>query len=428
MKRKIIRTAEIVLTLVTFGILLMYGGWTGLSLKEYSLNLIFFVVDIVVADAVTSTLYFTAIVSITGLIMLRGALKKKEDWRSTYQGEKAKAIIPVYRDAEVMHQSIETLAESNYSNLETLIVYEPDDKETKTRAEDLEREYENVEAMENGNPGSKAKAINYAVENTEAEHYAIFDSDEEISPDFIPAAVSYLEEDGYDIFQGRRIPKPEDLVEAFCYCERALFHTTYSLARYTGFKSPRSSSTVMKKSSWKEVGGYSDMLTEDLDFPHKCYRAGLKVKQAYNYTNMMEAPHSFKDFWGQRKRWNIGQVQIAHKTLSGGFGNNLSIRGAISTFRSVFGIILAILLLPLVAKFILLLVFGFEAVYIPPLLALTLIPAFLSLIDSRDQEVQPLYFKALLSPFVIIVSGALMLKSVFEYVFSWNGEWYHVDK
>lgn len=428
MRKTVVRTLELALTLLAFGVLMIYGGWTGLSLKEYSLNLAVFVIDIVVADAVTSTLYFTAIVSITGLILLKSSLERKESWRSDYQGKHVKAVIPVYRDAEAVHQSIETLSKSNYDDLETIIVFEPDDPETKERAKELEEDYDNVQAIENGEPGSKAKAVNYTIENTEADYYAIFDADEEVSPDFIPAAASYLEKDGYDIFQGRRIPKPTGLIEAFCYCERSLFHTTYSLTRYTGFKSPRSSSTVMKKEAWEEVDGYSDMLTEDLDFPHKCYRAGLKVKQAYNYTNKMEAPHSFKDFWGQRKRWNIGQVQIAHKTLSGGFGNNWSIRGAISTFRSVFGIMLAIFLLPLVAKFILLLVFGTRTIYIPPLLALTLIPLSLSLIDSQTDQIKPLYAKALLSPFVIIVAGALMLKSVFEYVFSWNGEWYHVDK
>lgn len=428
MKKNLVRGVEVALTGLTFAFLMVYGGWTGLALKEYSIDLVFMVVEVAVADAVSSTLFFTAIVSLTGLIMLKGALKKEEEWRSEYQGGKVRAVVPVYKDADIMHQSVETLLQSNYSNLEIAVVYEPDDKESQKRSKELEEEHEPVKALENGNPGSKAKAVNYAIENSDAEHYAVFDSDEEVDSDFLPAAISYIEEDGYDIFQGRRIPKPDGVLEAFCYCERALFHTTYSLTRYTGFKSPRCSSTVMKKPAWEEVGGYSDMLTEDLDFPHKCYRAGLKVKQAYNYTNRMEAPHSLKDFWGQRKRWNIGQIQIAHKALTGGFGNNRSIRGFISTFRSVFGLTIAIFLLPLVAKFMLLLLFGFEAIYLPPLLALSLIPISLSLIDSHDGKIEPIVLRGLLSPLVIIVSGTLMIKSLFEYLITWEGEWYHVEK
>lgn len=428
MKKKLIRGVEVSLTALTFILLMIYGGWTGLSLKEYSIDLVYLVINVAVADAVSSTVFFTLIVSLTGIVMLKGALKKEEEWRSEYQGEKVRAVVPVYKDAEIMHQSVETLLESNYSNLEITIVYEPDDDKSKNRAEELAGEHDIVKAIENGNPGSKAKAVNYAIENSDAAHYAIFDSDEEITSNFLPAAISYLEEDSYDIFQGRRIPKPDGVLEAFCYCERALFHTTYSLTRYTGFKSPRCSSTVMKRSAWEEVDGYSDMLTEDLDFPHKCYRAGLKVKQAYNYTNLMEAPHRLKDFWGQRKRWYIGQIQIAHKALSGGFGNNWSLRGFISTFRSVLGIILGIFLLPLVAKFLLLLLFGFETVYLPPLLALSLIPIALSLIDSRDGKIQPIIIRGLLSPLVIIASGTLIIKSLFEYLITWEGEWYHVEK
>lgn len=408
---------------------MMYGGWTGLSLTEYSINLVYLVIDVAVADAVSSTVYFTFIVSLTGLILLKGAFKTKKEWRSNYQGEKVRAIVPVYKDADIMHQSVETLLKSGYNNLEIAIVYEPDDKKSIEKAEKLAEENEIVKAIENGRPGSKAKAVNFAIRNdNNASYYAVFDADEEIDPDFLSASVSYLEEDDYDIFQGRRIPKPDGVLEAFCYCERATFHTTYSLTRYTGFKSPRCSSTVMKKESWETVGGYSDMLTEDLDFPHKCYRAGLNVKQTYNYTNRMEAPHSLKDFWGQRKRWNIGQIQIAHKALRGGFGNNWSLRGFISTFRSVFGLTIGILLLPLVAKFILLLIFGFETVYLPPLLALSAIPILLSFIDSRDGKIQPILLRGLLTPLVIIVAGTLMLKALFEYLITWEGDWYHVDK
>lgn len=428
MKTNFVKILEVGLTGLTFILLFLYGGWEGLSLKKYSLDLFYLVVDVVTVDAVTSTIFFTSLVTLTGLVMLKGAVKDKEVWRSDFQGEKVVALVPVYKDADIIHQSVESLIKSKYKNLEIVIVYEPDDEGCKKEAKRLSDKYDAVRDLENGNPGSKAKAINFAIENDSSKYFAIFDSDEEVDPEFIPASVSYLKEDGYDIFQGRRIPKPDGVLEAFCYCERALFHTTYSLTRYTGFKSPRSSSTVMKKSAWEKVGGYSDMLTEDLDFPHKSYRARLKVKQAYNYTNLMEAPHSLKDFWGQRKRWNIGQIQIAHKALSGGFGNNWSLRGFISTFRSVFGLSIAILLLPLVAKFLLLAIIGSEIIFIAPLMTLSIIPIALSLIDAQEGKIGPVTLRGLLSPLVIVVSGTLMIKSLFEYLMTWEGEWYHVDK
>lgn len=428
MKKKLIRGAEIALTVMTFAVLMVYGGWTGLSLKEYSVDLVYLVIDVAVADAVSSTAYFTLVITLTGLIQLIDASKPIEEWRSTYKGKKVSAIVPVYKDADVMHQSVETILESNYNNLEVVIVYEPDDKSSKEKAEKLSKNKENVTSLENGNPGSKPKAINYAIEKSETPYCALFDADEEIDRTFLSAGVSYLEEDGYEIFQGRRIPKINGIIEAFCYCERAIFYSSFTLFARLGFKIPRSSSTVMKKEAWEKAEGYSDMLTEDLDFPHKCYRRGISVKQSYNHTNVMEAPHTPKDFWGQRKRWSIGQMQIAHKILKGGFSNNRSFRGLVSSVGAIISLLLRALLLALVAKFMLLLFFGFEAIYLPPLLALSLVTLSLSFVDYRRGKTKLIGAKSLMTPFVVIVSGILTIKCFFEYLITWEGEWYHVEK
>ena len=76
--------------------------------------------------------------------------------------------------------------------------------------------------------------------------------------------------------------------------------------------------------AFETVDGYDDKLTEDIDFSHTCHRAGLEVTRRRAVANTMEAPHTLRDLWGQRKRWRIGHVQVLEGQLremaTGGFG------------------------------------------------------------------------------------------------------------
>jgi hypothetical protein len=69
-----------------------------------------------------------------------------------------------------------------------------------------------------------------------------------------------------------------------------LFHASYKLIERVGFHNCRSSSTVFTREAFETVGGYDDVLTEDLDFSDKCYREGIPVVVSRYRTNSMEAP------------------------------------------------------------------------------------------------------------------------------------------
>ncbi|MDZ7730093.1 MAG: glycosyltransferase [Natrialbaceae archaeon] len=113
--------------------------------------------------------------------------------------------------------------------------------------------------LENRNPGSKANAINDAVERIETDYFAAFDVDERIDPDFIPTAMYHLTEDGQDIFQARRVPRVTGPVEGLAYCERLLFHAGYKLVEPLGFTYCRSSSSAFSRGAFETVGGLDDL-------------------------------------------------------------------------------------------------------------------------------------------------------------------------
>lgn len=403
-------------------IILYRGVLNGINPLNYSIEIFSIGFNLILLDAIYSNIVFSAFMLLGGLLLFK-EVYSDQDYPENTENSKLEAIIPVYNDSEVLHKSVESLNNSDYENLEISVVCEEEDEKSIQKAEELD-----CNVIINQHPGSKAGAINTVFEKKEdSEYFAIFDADETVQENFLVRAVGYLEE-GYQGFQGRRVPKPTGLVEKFAYCERALFHAAYKITEFSGFRNLRSSSTVMKREVWEEVGGYEDLLTEDLDFPHKCFRNNIKIKQDRRCTNLMEAPHTWKDFWGQRKRWSMGQIQILHKALRGEYSNNFKFRGMISSFRIFSGILVPILMLGLLSKFLIILLLGLEFIYVAPIISTSIIALIISYKDSKEHSLDFIGFYSLLTSLVIPFTAFLNIKAFLEYILTWSGEWYEVDK
>lgn len=401
--------------------IISYGFYSGLNVTRMTVEAFFLAASIVVVDAVSSSFVFTFFLAVTGALLLVELYSRREIPVEDDSG-RVVAVIPVFRDGDVLANSVESLNNSSYKDLEVVVGCEPGDEESITAAEDLD-----CRVLINKYPGSKAGAINTAFEEFDADYFAIFDADEIVDSKFISRAVGSIGE-GYDAFQGRRIPVPSGLVESFAYCERVLFHSAYKISELSGFRNLRSSSTVMRREVWERVDGYEDLLTEDLDFPHKCFRSSVNIRQDRRVTNLMEAPHSWRDFWNQRKRWRMGQIQVLHKALKGEYSNNFSYRGFVSLGRLVFSVIVGFLILTMIPKFLILFLMDLDLILLMPLAVSVILVGLVSLKDRRDGKTEFIGSYMVLTPLVFVVTGFLAVKSLLEYVFSWEGEWYRVEK
>lgn len=388
---------------------------------QWTFDFLIFAVSISTFGAVYSNLTFS-LTTILATLLLWNEIYRGETPEPVDNGDRVEAVIPVYQDHEVLANSVNSLRNSDYSNLRINIVCEPDDDKSIGEANEL-----GCNVLINQHPGSKAGAINTAFEELDAEYFALFDADEKVNRRFIATSMAYMNQ-GYEVFQGRRVPIPSGLVEKFSYCERAVFHMAHKIQELMGFVHAKSSSTVLTKDTWRKVNGYDDMLTEDIDFGQKCFRYGLKVKSNRRVVNKMEAPHSFRDFWGQRKRWLIGTVEIFHKGIKRGYDQSSLLREFLATGRALVSTVLPIMLIIFFANFLVIVISGIELFFSIPILV-TAIPALvLSYRDSMDDEVEFIGSYSLMSFLVIFVSGILSLKAVLEYLFSWSGEWYRVEK
>ncbi|QSW97983.1 glycosyltransferase [Haloterrigena alkaliphila] len=407
--------------------LLVFGFLDASEVQSFTFDLLAITVRFAFVEAMSAAAVFTGFLALTGLLLVREVWTSRDSRESVTDGPKLTAIVPVYRDHDVMDVSVESLCESAYENLEVAVVAELNDEATLERARELAAEHDRVTCLINGEPGSKAGAINDAVRESESDHFAVFDADEWIAPEFLPTAMGELR-DGADVFQGRRVPRPTGVVETVAYCERIVFHASYKLVELAGFTNCRSSSTAFTREALERVDGYDDVLTEDLDFAHACYREGLEVRQARQCTNTMEAPHAWGDLWGQRKRWRVGQVEVLHATLVDLLRGRVGYRGAISIGRMCSSLGGCLLTLALVSKLLFLFVLDVESAILIPSLALVATVGLVAARDYRDGRIDGLSWSVALAPLCFPAFGVLTLRSFLEYGLSWDGSWYHVEK
>ncbi len=342
-------------------------------------------------------------------------------------GPPVRAIVPAYQDAEVLDVSVTSLLDSHYDALEVAVVVEPDDRATRERGQQLADTYEDVTCLVNADPGSKATAINYAVRTSDRDYFAVFDADERISPEFIPGAMGYLLNET-DVFQGRRIPRPVGAVETLAYVERIVVGTGYALGELLGFTHCQSSSTAFTRTAFETVDGYDDRLTEDIDFSHKVHQADLTVDMDRSLANTMEAPHSMADLWYQRKRWRIGHVEVVHARLIEAISRHPGLEVVRSVGRALGGVLGGVGLLIVASHVVVLSAVGvLSAFLVPYLTALGIIIAIWSH-DRLVGQVTGLSWSVLLMPVVYLGHGILSIKALLEYLLTWDGEWYQVNK
>lgn len=394
-------------------VLLVVGAVTGVQ----SLPLLPFEVS----EAAFSMLSFGAFVLITGGLFVYN-LHRDGHADAPPLDETVTAIIPAYEDADVLDRSVESLLDNDH-DVEVRIVCEADDERGLAMAGEF-AERARVDYFINENPGSKAGAINDAVERADGDVFAVFDADQEVPPDFIEKMTGYLRD--ADVVQGRFLPRPTGVVESLAYYEYALFNYCFRQPLYatSDFRMATSKALLFTREAFETVGGYDpDVVAEDCDFGHRCYLAELDVRIDYLPTVREESAHSLSDWWGQRKRWMVGNVQVLRRLLSDFPAEYRRPRRHVSLSVAISSVGGAIFMLSLVPKFTYLVTQGAYLTAAAPLLALYAVGIALRTLDE-----EPLDWYWLFAPAVLPLFSLITLSALTDYVAGVETGWFTVEK
>jgi hypothetical protein len=384
-------------------------------------------VPLPLSGAVMACATFTGFVGLSGLLLVDTLRGRDREGPLPRSGPSVTAVVPVHRDAAALHRSVESLLESRYEDLQVVVVPEAGDIPSVERARELAAHPDVTCSVNTHNPGSKAGAIEHAAETTESDLLAVFDADERVNPEFVPAAVAELRD--CDAVQGRTVPEPDGAVETMAYYESVLlgYLGHRLLGRLADFRMATSRAVVVDRDAFAAVGGYDDrMLTEDFDFAFRCHEAGLDVREVFDHPSRIEAAHGVTDWWGQRKRWATGYAQVLASRLHR--ADPTDTRGLFSLAVCAGSVLGNLLLLSLVTKLAALLVVGPAWLLGVPLGTAVGLALAVRLLDYRAGHVDSVGLGWLLAPLVFPLYSLVGIKGTTEYLFTWDGEWFHAAK
>jgi len=149
------------------------------------------------------------------------------------------------------------------------------------------------------------------------------------------------------------------------------------------------------------------------------------VREQFAHPSRVTAARTPRDWWGQRKRWLTGYAQVLHRRLGALEASRRSVFALAICAGSVLG---NLLILSMAAKVAVLVAVDAAAWVAAPLAALAVVGIAARWYDARAGHLEGFDLGWALTPAVLVCYSLVGIVATVEYVTTWDGEWYSVDK
>jgi peptidoglycan-N-acetylglucosamine deacetylase len=225
-------------------------------------------------------------------------------------------VVAAFNEEKVICKTIHSLLDSDYPNLEVIIV---DDGSTDLTYQTLLREFldsPQVEMFYKVN-GGKSTAINYAIERSTADIIITIDADTILHPIAISKLVSHFADDLVAAVAGNI--KVGNRVNLLTYWQSIEYITSQNLERralsvLNGIGVVPGAIGAWRRKYLLAAGGFThDTLAEDADLTITLLKMGYKICAEESAIAYTEAPENISSFLKQRFRWMFGTFQAIWK-------------------------------------------------------------------------------------------------------------------
>jgi glycosyltransferase XagB len=225
-------------------------------------------------------------------------------------------LVPLYREANVLAKLAEALAQLDYppALLDIKIIVEEDDDETRAAASALAPPFEIV-CVPRGEPRTKPRACNYALNFARGAFAVIYDAEDEPEPTQLKKAVAAFRARPADVacLQARLnfFNASENwLTKVFAIDYALWFDIMLPGLQRLGVPMPLGgTSNHFRTETLRRLGGWDAFnVTEDADLGIRIAQLGGRVEMLDSIT-LEEAPRHWRVWKTQRARWMKGYMQ-----------------------------------------------------------------------------------------------------------------------
>ena len=221
-------------------------------------------------------------------------------------------IVPVYNRPDEVDELLASLAKQTDKGFEVLIIEDG----SSVPCADVCKKYEKDLALNyyvKPNSG-RSETRNYGMDRATGDWFIIYDSDVIVPPQYIATVRQVLADSDVDCYGG-----PDAADSSFSDVQKAINYSMTSIMTTGGIRgatknkekfSPRSFNMGISRRCYEKVGGYKNMIGEDIDMSIRIKDAGFKttlIPEAYVYHKRRV---SLKKFFWQVNTFGKGRVLL----------------------------------------------------------------------------------------------------------------------
>lgn len=255
------------------------------------------------------------IVLFVGLALIQRYREKRRVYPTGYTPP-VSVVIAAYNEEKVIGKTVQALLESDYPDLEILVV----DDGSRDGTSDVVREMfagePRVRLFRKEN-GGKASALNRGILAANGEIVISLDADTLFAPETVSRLVRHFADPTVGAVSGNvRVGNAHSLLTRW----QAIEYTTSQNFDRRGYDLLNCITVVpgavgaLRRAAVMAVGGYTpDTLAEDTDLTWKLRRAGWRIVNDNTALAYTEAPETLRNLAKQRFRWAFGTLQCLWK-------------------------------------------------------------------------------------------------------------------
>lgn len=293
-------------------------------------------------------LFFTMVVNVVLAIynMRKNRFKKKPKGYNPL----VSVVVSAYNEEKVLAATVKSVLQSNYKNLEIIIVNDGSKDTTGQVAADLAKRYKRVRAFDKQN-GGKSAGLNFGIKHAEGEIIIGIDADTVFPVKTVENLVRHFVDPEVGAVAGNvKVGNVHNIITRWqmldyiigIHIERNAQAALNSVLIVPG------ACGAWRKSVVLAAGGYKHVtLAEDFDLTLNVHRLGYKVLQDNDAISYTESPDTIKALTKQRFRWMYGTTQAFWKHRDMMFRRRFGWMGMFVMPLSIFNVLLPIVFVPI---------------------------------------------------------------------------------
>lgn len=229
-------------------------------------------------------------------------------------------IVPAYNEEINAESSVQSLLNGTYPNLEIIFVDDGSKDNTYEKVKTAFANHNKVKVFTKPN-GGKASALNYGIQQSNADFVICIDADTKLLPDAVSKLMMHFNSSAEGIMVGAvagnvKVGNQVNLLTRWQSIEyissqnfdRKAFSYLNAITVVPG------AIGAFRKKAIEDAGSFTtDTLAEDCDLTIRILRNGYNVENENKAIAMTEAPETLKMFFKQRFRWSFGVMQTFWK-------------------------------------------------------------------------------------------------------------------